>query len=53
MKQKFTKKQKQFKTLLKPIFCSTIRFGYATEKEVDRMLNKMLKTMVNNTNEAS
>ena len=40
IKMKFTKEQ--FKKLLRPMFVSTIMFGYATEEMVEKAIDDML-----------
>lgn len=40
---KFTKEQ--FKKLLRPMFVSTIMFGYATEEQVEQVIDDMLKKL--------
>lgn len=35
--------EKRLKALLRPMFCSTIMFGYATEKQVEECLTRMSK----------
>jgi len=41
---KFTKEQ--FKKLLRPMFVSTIMFGYATEEMVEKAIDDMLNIYV-------
>jgi len=41
VKAVFTKKQ--FKSLLRPMFCGTKLFGYATDADVERMLENVVK----------
>lgn len=43
-KMKFTKEQ--FKKLLRPMFVSTIMFGYATEEMVEKAIDDMLNIYV-------
>ena len=33
--------QQQLKDLVRPMFCSTIKFGYATPEEVEKMLDQV------------
>ena len=41
MKIRFT--NEQLRALIRPMFTSSIMFGYTTAKKVDKMLNKYLK----------